>query len=196
VIHVYWLSLSWIPKGILEKIQKLCFAFLWRGNKDYNMMARVHWERIAIPKALGGWGLKNIFMFSTTLATKVSWCLIHTHNLWTQVVTQKYIAPFSILEWVRNPDKSRNGSSRMWKAMVQAYALVGNGIIWRICNGRQVCLGMDPWVGCGRDLFLHEEVRELLADRGHIFLHQVDDLVTTNVWQQGWMLGDMLGLNV
>jgi hypothetical protein len=33
-ILVYWMSLAWIPKGILEKMRKLCFTYLWQGNKD------------------------------------------------------------------------------------------------------------------------------------------------------------------
>ena len=28
-ILVYWMSLSWIPKGILEKVRSLCFSNLW-----------------------------------------------------------------------------------------------------------------------------------------------------------------------
>jgi hypothetical protein len=31
-IPVYWMSLSWIPKGILEKARKLSFSYLWRGK--------------------------------------------------------------------------------------------------------------------------------------------------------------------
>lgn len=31
-IPVLWMSLSWIPKGILNFIQKCCCGFLWRGN--------------------------------------------------------------------------------------------------------------------------------------------------------------------
>jgi len=29
---VYWMSLAWIPKGILSRIQNLCCRFLWKGN--------------------------------------------------------------------------------------------------------------------------------------------------------------------
>jgi hypothetical protein len=33
-IPVYWMSLAWIPKGTLDKMRKLCFTYLWQGNKD------------------------------------------------------------------------------------------------------------------------------------------------------------------
>lgn len=29
---VYWMSLTWIPSGILTRIQSLCCRFLWKGS--------------------------------------------------------------------------------------------------------------------------------------------------------------------
>jgi hypothetical protein len=34
-------------------------------------MILVSWRKITIPKSQGGWGLKNIFMFSKALAAKI-----------------------------------------------------------------------------------------------------------------------------
>eukprot|EP00253_Pinus_taeda_P033341 PITA_33341 len=31
---VYWMSLAWIPKGILAQIQNICCRFLWNGYKE------------------------------------------------------------------------------------------------------------------------------------------------------------------
>jgi hypothetical protein len=58
-ISVYWMSLSWIPKGILEKERKICFSYPWRGNKEKKVLPWVWWERIVVLKDLGGWGLKK-----------------------------------------------------------------------------------------------------------------------------------------
>ena len=60
-MHVYWMAMIWIPKGILDKIKKICFSFLWGGTQEKKVLPWVKWERLALPKALGGWGLKNIF---------------------------------------------------------------------------------------------------------------------------------------
>ena len=51
-ILFFWMSLSWIPKGILDRICKVCFSFLWRGCEDHYVMAWVCWEQISIPKVL------------------------------------------------------------------------------------------------------------------------------------------------
>ena len=80
-IPIYWMSLSWIPKGILEAAKKLTFKFLWSGKKESHVTPWVHWEKIVVPKDLGGWGLKNIFLFSKYLVEKRGWKLLKSSNL-------------------------------------------------------------------------------------------------------------------
>ena len=82
------------------------------------ILAWVPWERLAIPKALGGWGLKNIFLFAKALAAKVTWRLIHTKSLWYRVIHQKYIVPLIIMYWIRMEDKQSWGCSIIWKAII------------------------------------------------------------------------------
>ena len=95
-IPVYWMSLSWIPKGILEKIRRLCFRYLWSGKKEEQVTPWVGWKKIAIPKGLGGWGLKNIFHFSQVLAAKGGSRLLQLDSLWTRVIKHKYLSHESV----------------------------------------------------------------------------------------------------
>ena len=60
---------------------------------------------------LGGWGLKNIFHFTTALSAKNVWRLIKGEGLWCKVVIQKYIYPASVEDWIRCPTKSLNNVS-------------------------------------------------------------------------------------
>jgi hypothetical protein len=59
----------------------------------------VKWSLLAMPKELGGWGIKNIVWFSKALATKSLWRLIHNRMLWGRVLISKYMARKSIEEW-------------------------------------------------------------------------------------------------
>jgi hypothetical protein len=77
------MSLSWIPKGVLEKIRRTCSQFIWSVSGDKYTQPWEKWESIARPKTLGGWGLKNIFLFFKALAAKVCWHLISVSSLWT-----------------------------------------------------------------------------------------------------------------
>eukprot|EP00253_Pinus_taeda_P014329 PITA_14329 len=58
---IYWISLAWIPKGILMRIQKLCCRFLWKGRQGGRIYAWVCWELIALPKKWGGTGISVIW---------------------------------------------------------------------------------------------------------------------------------------
>jgi hypothetical protein len=77
----FWMSLSWIHKGTLEAAHKLTLIFLWSGKKYSHLTPWVRWKRIIVAKALGGWGLKTIHVFSKALAAKGGWQLITTNSL-------------------------------------------------------------------------------------------------------------------
>ena len=99
-ISVYWMSLAWNPKGILEKARKIGFSFLWVGNQDKFIMPWVSWKVSASPKLLGGWGLKKIFLSSKELVAKVYWRLISSKSLWTTMAYQKHIFPDTFEDWI------------------------------------------------------------------------------------------------
>jgi len=65
--------MAYIPKGVLEKLRKICFKFLWFGKNDKKKFPLVKWRSITHPKDMGEWGLKNISIFLFSLAAKSLW---------------------------------------------------------------------------------------------------------------------------
>jgi len=193
-IPVYWLSLAWIPKGILETIRRICFRFLWSGKKEEQVTPWVNWKRTATPKGLGGWGLKNIFLFSKALAAKGGWRLLKTNSLWSRVIKQKYLAEESIEDWMRNPRKTHMGGSMMWKAVVIAFPLIESKLAWNVGNGQKLLIGRDPWMGCTQNHTLPDDVIEALRRRGIVSLCQLAVPRPDGVWHQSWRRADSLGL--
>lgn len=55
--HLLELCVFFIPKGLLDDIDRICRQFLWGGGKP----AMVNWETMCQPKKYGGLGLKNIY---------------------------------------------------------------------------------------------------------------------------------------
>ena len=137
------MSLSWIPKGILEAAHWTSFIFLWSGKKETQVTPWVSWKRIVVPKGLEGWGLKNFFLFAQALAAKGEWRLISTESLWTQVIAQKYLFPDSIKDWIRNPRKTHRGGSVIWKAVVNSFHILESNLAWNVGNGRNLRIGED-----------------------------------------------------
>eukprot|EP00253_Pinus_taeda_P029580 PITA_29580 len=161
-IPVYWAALSWIPKGVLEKIRRLCCRFLWAGSSENSVLPWVAWEKIARPKVWGGWGIKRLPDFSLSLAAKSGWRLLSVENLWTRVIKRKYIDLLPLDEWIRSQDKKTKHSSIIWKATVEAFIVIEKGIAWKVGDGKNVRIGRDPWawksaVDLGLDFRWHHE---------------------------------------
>ena len=101
-----------------------------------------------MPKSMGGWGLKIPVLFAKELAAKNVWNIIHGSGLWVKIAIHKYIYPMNILDWIRSPVKKRNNISFCWKAILWAFDLIGNFLVWKIGSGNAVRIGLDPWSGC------------------------------------------------
>jgi hypothetical protein len=62
-ILVYCHLLAFVLKGILERIKKIYFNYLWRGIVEYKKLHLTGWKKISLPSKWGGWGLKYIHSF-------------------------------------------------------------------------------------------------------------------------------------
>jgi hypothetical protein len=177
-IPVYWNSIVAIPKGILDKIRRLSCRYLWAGHKSHGGFHLASWSSIVVPKNLGGWGLKDIRPFARALAGQNIWRLSQGNSLWSRVLHSKYFANLSIVEWFHFPVKSSKGSI-MWKALVEAFPLVGKWTVWKIGNGRNVRLGEDPWLGAG-DANTDEKF-SLSISQEEVLLDVIDDSVDDGI---------------
>lgn len=170
---VFWAALTWIPKGILHKIKQLCSRFLWSGSKEDSVLPWVAWDKIARPKDWGGWGIKNLYDFSISLVAKSGWRLITSENLWTRVVKRKYIHPLPLEDWIRNSNKKGRNFSVIWKATMEAFNVIEQGLAWQVGNGENVRIGRDPWVGCNDSFALSPDLIAHLDTLGIHGLHQI-----------------------
>ena len=143
---------------------------------------------------MGGWGLKNIFLFAQALAAKGGWRLIKTYSLWTRVIKQKYFPLESIEHWIRNPRKTHTGGSVIWKAVVKSFSLIETNLSWDVGNGEKLQVGRNPWVGSEQQHFLPVEVINTLALRGILTLSQLANERPADPWIQHWKSAEQLGL--
>jgi hypothetical protein len=57
------------------------------------------------------------------------------------MVTQKYINPDSVEEWIKRPIKEAHNCMIIWKAFLHSFSVVGNGLSWRVGRGTKVGIG-------------------------------------------------------
>jgi hypothetical protein len=148
-IQIYWMSLAWIPKGILERARRICFKFIWVGFQGSSCGALGKLGSVSIPKNYGVLGFKEHFMFSKSLEAKTSWRLLNTQNLWISVVYQKYISLESLEDWVRSPVKRRSNCTIIWKALINLFPVIGEGFVLEGRERKEVRIGVDLWHGSG-----------------------------------------------
>jgi len=90
-IPVYWLSLYKVPCSILAGIRKRIFSFIWKGSHTSKKIHLARWELLSMPKNKGGWGLKNLSLFSQALRLKSLWRGLTANTFWCQVLADKYL---------------------------------------------------------------------------------------------------------
>ncbi|XP_058732951.1 uncharacterized protein LOC131604537 [Vicia villosa] len=56
----YWLSCIPLPKGVIKCIEAKCRSFVWSGKSSITRKAPVAWEKMCLPKNLGGIGIINL----------------------------------------------------------------------------------------------------------------------------------------
>lgn len=160
------MSLAWIPKGILRRMQHICCRFLWRGQNAGINFAWVKSERITKPKKWGGWGLKEPHDFSKALGENMGWKIITTNSLWKEFVYNKYIYPLSIADWIHSPCHYIMGASSIWKAITHSFGIIKESLDWKVGDGLQIRIGSDVRIGNGNTHILPRDMRQDLLEEG------------------------------
>jgi hypothetical protein len=82
----------------------------------------------------------------------------------------------------------------IWKAVLKAFHVIGDGLAWRIGNGTKVRIGACPWPGCGNNHLLPVEIIQSLHNQGFFSLHQIAEPKETTIWHQAWKSAEQVGL--
>jgi hypothetical protein len=133
-ILVYWLLLSRIPRLVLELIRRRIFRFLWSSHKEKERFHLVKWDRLARPKEFGEWGIKNIFHFGKSLATKSLWRALFTSSMWSEIIKAKYLKQRSVLNWIRDSKRVFKRISNVWSSLLHSFPIVNDWLIWKLGN--------------------------------------------------------------
>ncbi|KAK6131672.1 hypothetical protein DH2020_034579 [Rehmannia glutinosa] len=98
-IECFWLQIFPLPKSVINRIYKLCRAFLW--NKKRHPIA---WHDICLPIEEGGLGIRDVYAWNKALLSKILWKFHQgTQSLWVRWIHGFYLRNQSIWTW--NPRK-------------------------------------------------------------------------------------------
>ena len=90
-LPTYYLSLFTIPKVVATRLERIQRNFLWGSSVKCFKYPLVAWEKICLPRELGGLGIWSLVSFNQALLGKWLWRYGHeiTH-LWQRVIAMKY----------------------------------------------------------------------------------------------------------
>eukprot|EP00253_Pinus_taeda_P025789 PITA_25789 len=151
-VPVYWASLTWVPKGNLSSIDKLCNRFLWLGSKSEKVTPWIAWDKVARPKEWGGWDCRKRLPKTPRV-------------VWKAVVTSVKVIEKGLAWSVGNGTQIELGRDP-WIGCTESFSLsqgLGSALkdrglytLNQVVDPRVSTIWSQGWIQ-GRDLLLDEE---------------------------------------
>jgi hypothetical protein len=82
-----------------------------------------------------------------------------------------------------------------WKALVEAFPLVGDHLLWCVGNGMKVRLGEDPWVGSGNGFKFPKNMLNNIHSNGIIYLKDASIADLDRAVRSEWKTTEMMDLH-
>nr|KYP36537.1 Putative ribonuclease H protein At1g65750 family [Cajanus cajan] len=183
-LPLLFLSFFRMPVKVSKQIVRLQRNFLWGCKEDQRKICWISWDRITLPKKMGGLGVKNITRFNMALLAKWRWSIFHQrHSLWARVLYSRYGGGTNLCA-----QSSSRSDSIWWRDLL----LVCGGIEqdnwferqlkWKIGSGSRVRFWLDSWMGtvCLAKVFprlfnISEKQNSLVQDMEYSLRPEQDD---------------------
>ena len=172
-LQVYWCTLAKLPSAINQRIKQLTANFLWRGERSPIGFHLSSWNFIAKPKAMGGWGLRDVELFNKYLAAKYLWRVLFHQGVWSRLMRKKYMKGVKVTKWLRKEMEGYSIASLLWRNLITASPIIKGWLAWEVGSGNQIHVGMDPFIGGGSFYKLSDPLLYRLHQTGHYTLAHV-----------------------
>lgn len=165
-----------LPVGLCKQIQSELTRFWWNSKEGEKKICWTSWDKLTLPKQLGGLGFRDIQLFNQALLAKIGWRIITKPEcLLARTLLGKYCHSTSFLK----VSKPSNGSHE-WKGILLGRDLLLKHLGKAIGDGESTKVWSEPWIGKTTELIPHGPV--LLQDQDLL----VSDLLSreTKEWNQ------------
>uniref|UniRef100_A0A803PKX5 Uncharacterized protein n=1 Tax=Cannabis sativa TaxID=3483 RepID=A0A803PKX5_CANSA len=99
------MSIFTIPSKITAAIDKNCWDFLWGTNGNRIKLHRASWEKVCLPKNLGGISFREGKKWNKALLAKFFWAHTSKHDfLWVKWINSVYLKEHDIWDYPMKMD--------------------------------------------------------------------------------------------
>ncbi|XP_020675485.2 uncharacterized protein LOC110094562 [Dendrobium catenatum] len=139
-VPMYCMTLTGIPRGSLEFIEKIGRQFLWRKNSNSRGLHYVAWSELCKPTEMGGLGFHSSVDWIGPLRARLALNFIQQPDtLLHHILREKY----GDNPWVEWPGRNVSIS---WQIMNDGANALRTIIRWKIGDGKTVNVLSDIWV--------------------------------------------------
>ncbi|XP_013694544.2 uncharacterized protein LOC106398556 [Brassica napus] len=131
-----------LPKTILSKLATMMANYWWSSEPHHRKMHWISWDKMCLPKSLGGMGFKDLECFNQAmLAKQAEKILNNPHCLLARFLKSIYFVDGDFLS---APLGVR--SSYAWRSLLFGRDLLQKGLKLRVGNGQRTRVWLDKWV--------------------------------------------------
>uniref|UniRef100_A0A803PLA9 Uncharacterized protein n=1 Tax=Cannabis sativa TaxID=3483 RepID=A0A803PLA9_CANSA len=102
-----------LPKKIVNEIEVICRAFLWKGQHSMTESTLIAWEFVCQAKSEGGIGFKKVAEWNRAAMFKYVWAIANKEdNMWVRWIHSVYIQGEDY--WATMSPSKGVGTGRKW----------------------------------------------------------------------------------
>ncbi|CAA7027589.1 unnamed protein product [Microthlaspi erraticum] len=80
-----------LPESKVKALDRVSRDFIWGSTSETRKQHLIGWDRVCLPKAEGGLGIRKASLMNRALLAKVGWRLLYDEtSLWARVMRSKY----------------------------------------------------------------------------------------------------------
>jgi hypothetical protein len=162
---------------------------MWGDTDHKRKFHVVAWDKIIVPKAMGGLGLRKLDVMNKACLSKLSWKLqTGSSDLWCHVLRGKYK-----MENELNNRACRGTGSSLWKTLMALNHVIQMFSYWIVGDGKSIDAWQDTWLDEGIVLAQHVDIPQHLLGVKLYELVDLDGRWNLNLMKD-WMPASLMKL--